>query len=60
MKNNKNRMKDRPKNNPELRRMEPKDNADLGIVNEVKIGAYAQEKRSDKTYEWKNESQELK
>ena len=60
MNNNKNRMKDRPKNNPELRKMEPKNNADSGIINGVKIGAYAQEKRSDKTYEWRNKSQELK
>lgn len=33
MHNNKNRMKDRPKSNPELRKMEPRDNADVGIIN---------------------------
>ncbi len=32
MKNNKNRMRDREKSNAELRKMEPKDNADVGII----------------------------
>lgn len=32
MDNNKNRMKDRPKSNPELRKMKPKENADVGII----------------------------
>jgi hypothetical protein len=33
MDNNKNRMKDREKSNADLRKMQPKDNADVGIVN---------------------------
>ncbi len=33
MDNNKNRMKDRPKSNPELRKMKPKENSDVGIIN---------------------------
>lgn len=33
MDNNKNRMKDREKSNSELRKMEPKNNADVGIIN---------------------------
>jgi hypothetical protein len=40
MDNNKNRMKDRPKNNPELRKMKPKDNADLGIIEGKKISVH--------------------
>lgn len=40
MDNNKNRVKDREKSNPELRKMEPKDNEDTGIVNGQKIGVY--------------------
>lgn len=52
MDNNKNRMKDRPKSNAELRKIDPKHNSDLGIKNGVKIGAYAQSKNPHKTYEW--------
>ena len=37
--NNKNRMHDRPKSNAERRKMEPKDNSDLGVIDEKKIGA---------------------
>lgn len=33
MDNNKNRKKDRGKSTPELRRMKPKENADVGILN---------------------------
>ncbi|SHH47303.1 hypothetical protein SAMN02745196_00482 [Clostridium collagenovorans DSM 3089] len=55
MHNNKNRLKDRDKTNAELRKMHPKDNSDLGIINGVKVGAYAQNKRNDKTYEWVND-----
>ncbi len=33
MDNNKNRRKDREKSNSELRKMKPKDNADVGIIN---------------------------
>lgn len=40
MDNNKNRMKDRPKSDPELRKMQPKDNADAGIINGRKTGVH--------------------
>ena len=40
MKNNKNRMRDREKSNSELRKMEPKDNADVGIVNGQILGVH--------------------
>ncbi len=40
MHNNKNRMKDRPKSDPELRKMKPKDNADIGISGGHKIGVH--------------------
>lgn len=40
MDNNKNRMKDRSKNNSELRKMKPKENADAGIENGHKIGIH--------------------
>ena len=40
MNNNKNRIKDRDKSNPELRKMKPKENADAGIVNGQKIGVH--------------------
>lgn len=40
MDNNKNRIKDREKSNPELRKMKPKENADVGIINGVKIGMH--------------------
>ena len=40
MDNNKNRMKDREKSNPELRKIDPKDNADAGIVNGKKTGVH--------------------
>lgn len=33
MDNNKNRMKDREKSNAELRKMDPKNNADVGMIN---------------------------
>lgn len=38
MKDNKNRVKDRPKSNPELRKMKPRENADAGIIDGKKIG----------------------
>jgi hypothetical protein len=49
MDNNKNRMKDREKSNPELRKMNPIDNADVGIVNGRKIGVHESrhEKKKD-------------
>lgn len=40
MDNNKNRMKDREKSNAELRKMDPKENADLGIIGGAKIGVH--------------------
>lgn len=40
MHNNKNRMKDREKSNATLRKMDPKDNADLGIIKGSKIGLH--------------------
>ena len=39
MDNNKNRMKDRPKSNPELRKMYSEHGADIGIENGQKVGA---------------------
>jgi hypothetical protein len=40
MKNNKNRMKDRDHSNADLRKMKPKDNADVGIEGGSKIGTH--------------------
>lgn len=40
MDNNKNRMRDREKSNPELREMQPKDNADVGIIDGQIIGVH--------------------
>lgn len=40
MDNNKNRRKDREKSNPELRKMKPKENADVGIIDGKKIGVH--------------------
>lgn len=40
MDNNKNRMKDRKKSNPELRKMEPRDNSDAGIADGRKTGVH--------------------
>ena len=40
MKNNKNRIRDREKSNAELRKMDPKANADVGIINGKKIGVH--------------------
>ena len=40
MKNNKNRMKDRDHSNADLRKMKPKDNADVGIEDGRKIGTH--------------------
>jgi len=49
MDNNKNRMKDRPKSNPELRKMQPKDNADVGIDEGHKVGVHeSKHEKSDK------------
>jgi len=40
MDNNKNRMRDREKSNSELRKMKPKDNADVGMINGQVIGVH--------------------
>lgn len=49
MDNNKNRMKDRPKSNPELRKMKPRENSDVGIIAGRKTGQHdgGQEKRRE-------------
>ena len=51
MDNNKSREKDRPKSNPEERKMKPRENADLGIENAAKIGVH--ESRTEKSKESK-------
>ncbi|MBC7959535.1 MAG: hypothetical protein H7X94_06690 [Vallitaleaceae bacterium] len=43
MDNNKGRMKDRGKSNPEMRKVEPKDHKDDGIVDGKKIGVHESE-----------------
>lgn len=43
MDNNKNRRKDREKSNPELRKIDPKNNADAGFIDGVKIGVHESE-----------------
>jgi len=40
MDNNKNRMRDREKSNPELRKIDPKEYADAGIKNGRKTGVH--------------------
>ncbi|MDF2655867.1 MAG: hypothetical protein K0Q48_801 [Bacillota bacterium] len=40
MDNNKNRVKDREKSNPELRKMQPKDFSDAGIIDGKKTGVH--------------------
>ena len=47
MDNNKNRVKDRAKSNPELRKMDPAGNADVGIINGQIIGV--NENKNEKT-----------
>ena len=49
MNNNKNRMRDRHKSNPELREMEPKDNADVGIINGQIIGVHESKHEKSRT-----------
>jgi hypothetical protein len=39
MDNNKNRLKDRPKSNATMRKIDPKHNSDLGIIHGKKLGA---------------------
>lgn len=51
MDNNKNRVKDREKSNTELRKMKPKGNADVGMINGQVIGVHEskhEKKRSEK------------
>jgi hypothetical protein len=45
--NNKNRKKDRGKSNPELRRMEPKDNSDAGIIDGKKTGVHGSKREKN-------------
>jgi hypothetical protein len=40
MNNNKNRERDREKSNPERRKMQPKSNSDIGIVDGKKVGVH--------------------
>lgn len=40
MDNNKNRMKDREKSNTELRKMDPKNNADVGVADGQLLGVH--------------------
>ena len=40
MNKNKNRIRDREKSNPELRKMKPKENSDVGIIDGQKIGVH--------------------
>lgn len=40
MDNNKNRMRDREKSNAELRKIDPKANSDVGIINGQVIGVH--------------------
>lgn len=47
MDNNKNRMKDRDKSNATLRKIDPKDNADIGIINGDKIGVHGKKEKSN-------------
>ncbi|MDF2591889.1 MAG: hypothetical protein K0S75_1355 [Clostridia bacterium] len=49
MNNNKNRMRDREKSNPELREMQPKDNADVGIINGQIIGVHESKHEKSRT-----------
>lgn len=50
--NNKSRFKDREYSQAELRKKYPKDGANVGIINGVKIGSYA----NSKDHSGKNES----
>lgn len=40
MNNNKNRMRDRKKSNPERRKIEPWDNRDVGIIDGQRLGVH--------------------
>jgi hypothetical protein len=47
MKNNKNRLRDREKSNPELRRMKPKENADVGMVDGKPTGTHSSKREKE-------------
>ncbi|MHC1748138.1 MAG: hypothetical protein AB9856_07095 [Cellulosilyticaceae bacterium] len=47
MNNNKNRMKDREKSNATMRKIDPKDNADMGIMDGEKIGVHGKKEKSN-------------
>ncbi len=49
MDNNKNRIKDRGKSNPELRKMKPKENADYGILNGQILGVHESKHEKSRT-----------
>ncbi|MDW5299787.1 MAG: hypothetical protein SA378_06605 [Sedimentibacter sp.] len=53
MNNNKNRVRDREKSNAELRKMEPKDNAGVGIINGQILGLHEGKHEKSRT-EMKN------
>ena len=48
MDNNKNRMKDRPKTNAELRKMNSAEGAEIGMINGEKIGSHTNGKKFTK------------
>lgn len=48
MDNNKNRLKDRPKSNAELRKMYAQGGAEIGMINGEKIGAHSNGKKYTK------------
>ncbi len=45
---NKNRIKDRKKSNPELRKIKPKDNSDVGIIDGHIIGVHNSKHEKDR------------
>jgi len=51
MNNNKNRLKDRPKSDPELRKMEPRDYSDVGLADGQKIGVHESGHEKSRTKE---------
>lgn len=48
MDNNKNRLKDKPKSNAELRKMYSEQGADIGIVDSEKLGSHSNGKKYTK------------
>lgn len=49
MDDNKNRMRERWKSNPELRKIDPKNNADAGIINGQIIGVHESKHEKSRT-----------